>query len=200
MYIFCNKKNNIKLKIKYRLVEAKIINEEVFMEIKLNEQQETAKNLIKDWWENKRDEKQYFVLAGYAGTGKTFLVNYLIKYVLEIPIEKVTYVAPTGKAASVLVQRGASNATTIHKLIYNRIEKEYENEINGKIIKTKRFEFVKKPSIPNYKLIIVDETSMVEKKIMEDLLSFGIPMICCGDAGQLPRNHVIKWFIRKTRL
>ena len=26
---------------------------------------------------------------------------------------------------------------TIHKLIYNRVEKEYENEINGKIIKSK---------------------------------------------------------------
>ena len=53
---------------------------------------------------------------------------------------------------------------TIHKLIYNRIEKEYENEINGKIIKTKRFEFVKKPSIPNYKLIVVDEVSWLKKR------------------------------------
>ena len=101
-------------------------------------------------------------------------------------MKKLHYVAPTGKAASVLVQRGASNATTIHKLIYNRIEKEYENEINGKIIKTKRFEFIKSHQFQTYKLIIVDEVSMVEKKIMEDLLSFGIPMICCGDAGQLP--------------
>ena len=57
---------------------------EVFMEIKLNEQQEIAKNMIKDWWINKRDEKQYFVLAGYAGTGKTFLVK-LNKICIEIP-------------------------------------------------------------------------------------------------------------------
>lgn len=144
----------------------------------LNSQQETAKNLIVDWWETKKDKKQIFVLAGYAGTGKTFLVNYLIKYILKIQEEMVAYVAPTGKAASVLIQRGAKNAITIHKLIYNRVEKEYENEVNGKILKTKRFEFIKKPTIPNYKLIIVDEVSMVDEKIMKDLLSFGIPMIC----------------------
>lgn len=152
----------------------------------LNEQQETAKNLIMDWWKNKLDEKQVFVLAGYAGTGKTFLVNHIVKNEMELPEEKVAYVAPTGKAASVLIQRGAKKAITIHKLIYVRAEKEYKTEVNGKIIKSKKFEFIKKPNISNYKLIVVDETSMVEAKVMEDLLSFGIPLLCCGDIGQLP--------------
>lgn len=151
----------------------------------LNEQQEIAKNKILNWWKNGREDKQFFTLAGYAGTGKTFLAKYIVSNYLEIPEEKVAFIAPTGKAASVLIQRGAYNATTIHKLIYNRVETEYKNEVNGKILKTKKAEFIKKPSIPNYKIIIVDEVSMVEEKIFEDLISFGIPMLCLGDPGQL---------------
>jgi len=151
----------------------------------LNEQQQKACALIVDWYLNRTQEKQIFTLAGYAGTGKTFLVNYIIDEDLEIPRNKVAYVTPTGKAASVLIQRG-SDAMTIHRLIYNAVEVEYDNTVNGKSVKSKRIEFVKKPEIPNYKLIIVDETSMVEEKIMKDLLSFGIPILCCGDSGQLP--------------
>ena len=152
-------------------------------EVKLNDQQEIAKDLIVDWYLNKTHEKLVFTLAGYAGTGKTFLINYIIKNCLDIPLHKVAFIAPTGKAASVLTQRGCLNACTVHKLIYNRIEKESQTEINGKIIKTKRFEFVKKPNIPKYKLIILDEVSMVSEKMMEDLISFGIPILCCGDVG-----------------
>jgi len=149
----------------------------------LNEQQETAKNLIMDWWKHKIDTKQVFVLAGYAGTGKTFLVRHIVENEMEIPENKVAYVAPTGKAASVLIQRGAKNAITIHKLIYIRTEVEYKTTINGKEVKSKKVEFIKKPSISNYKLIIVDEVSMVEEKVMRDLLSYGIPLLCCGDIG-----------------
>lgn len=154
--------------------------------ITLNEQQLEAKDKIINWWKNQREEKQYFILAGYAGTGKTFLAKYITTHYLDVPEEKIAFIAPTGKAASVLIQRGAYNATTIHKLIYNRVETEYENEINGKIIKTKKAEFIKKPSIPNYKIIILDEVSMVDEKIFKDLISFGIPMICLGDNAQLP--------------
>lgn len=151
----------------------------------LNEEQEKAKELIIDWFKNNSQNKLIFTLSGYAGTGKTFLINYILK-VLEMKPYEVAYIAPTGKAACVLIQRGAFQASTIHKLIYNRVKIEYETEVNGKKIKSSRFEFVKKPSIPNYKLIIIDEISMVEKKILEDVLSFGIPLLCCGDEGQLP--------------
>ena len=86
-------------------------------EVILNQQQEEAKDKIINWWKYQREEKQYFVLSGYAGTGKTFLAKYIVSKYLEIPEEKVAFIAPTGKAASVLIQRGAFNATTIHKLL-----------------------------------------------------------------------------------
>lgn len=148
----------------------------------LNDQQSAAAFLIHEWFQN-TDNKQVFFLSGYAGTGKTFLVNYLIKNILNLDSSSVVFCAYTGKAVSVILQKGEHDAVTIHKLIYNTVEKEYETE-DGK--KVKRVEFIKKPDIPNYKLIVLDEVSMVDKKIMEDLLSYGIPVLACGDKAQLP--------------
>ena len=153
-------------------------------EIVLTAQQEKAKNLISKWWNE--DNNQIFVLAGYAGTGKTFLVDYIVKNVLKLEKERVAFVAPTGKAASILIKKGRTEASTIHRLIYNAVEKEYETEIDGKKIKSKKIEFLKVPEIFGYDLLVVDEISMVEEKILEDLMSYGIRILCCGDAGQLP--------------
>lgn len=167
------------------------------MNVILNTEQEKAKDLIVEWYNHgNKSEKQCFVLTGYAGTGKTFLITYIVHEILKLSENEVAYLAPTGKAACVLIQKGALNACTIHKLIYNRVEVISQEKIEGKIIKTKGYKFVKKPSIKNYKLIILDETSMVTKDIMNDLLSFNIPVICCGDLGQLPpigrANDILK--------
>lgn len=159
------------------------------MEIKLTELQEDAVNKICKWFKeytSVKSKKQTFVLAGYAGTGKTFLVNHVIHNILKLDDDTVAFIAPTGKAANVLIQRGALNATTIHRLIYRRVTKKVETKVGDKIVTSERAEFIKRDSIPGYKLIVLDETSMVESKIMKDLLSFGIPVICCGDPFQLP--------------
>ena len=101
--------------------------------------------------------------------------------------EDVAYVAYTGKASNVLKQKGCPNPTTAHKLLY------YSKPLpNGKYIHTPR------TSLENpYKLIIVDEISMLPKDMWELLLSHRIPVIACGDPGQLPpvdanqENHVL---------
>ena len=155
-------------------------------EVKLNNQQQEAANLIKDWFFNRMtNRKQIFVLAGYAGTGKSFLINYLIKHVLELKSYQVMYAAPTGKAANVLIQKKCA-ATTIHRMIYTPVEKEKEIEVNGKKQKIRTIEFVKKKNIGYTKLIVLDEISMVSEKMMEDILSFNVPILACGDIGQLP--------------
>lgn len=155
--------------------------------ITLTRDQENAKDKICDWWLNRRHEKQCFILTGYAGTGKSFLLNYTIENELELNEKEVQFVAPTGKAATVLIQKGAINASTIHKLIYNIIEEEFTTEVNGEKITSKKQKFVKVRSLPSrIKLIVLDETSMVDEKVMKDLLSFGVSMICCGDDAQLP--------------
>jgi alkylated DNA repair dioxygenase AlkB len=100
-----------------------------------------------------------YLLAGYAGTGKTTIAENIAKYAQKF--DKNAYiVAPTNKAARVLNQKlkeaGVKNtkATTIHKLIYK-----YDESLG----------FVKSKPVKNG-IIIVDESSMIDKTVMADLL------------------------------
>ena len=61
---------------------------------------------------------KYTVISGYAGSGKSTLVKFIIEALDVDPQLEVAYVAFTGKAASVLAQKGCPNATTAHKLLY----------------------------------------------------------------------------------
>lgn len=61
--------------------------------------------------------EKYTVISGYAGTGKTTLIKFIIS-ALNIPESMVAYVAYTGKAAEVLRHKGCQNACTAHKLLY----------------------------------------------------------------------------------
>lgn len=151
--------------------------------ITLTEQQQQAACKIKNWYNNGKPKSQIFVLSGYAGTGKTFLIDYLISNILQLKPEEVSFVAPTGKAASVLIQRGR-DAETVHRLIYNVVEK--ENNPNDPKKHKQNIFFAKKESIPNYKLIVVDEISMVDGNVLKDLMSYSIPILCSGDGFQLP--------------
>ena len=56
----------------------------IIMKVKLTADQERAKNLIAEWYLHTDD--QVFVLSGYAGTGKTFLIDYLVKEVLKLKV------------------------------------------------------------------------------------------------------------------
>lgn len=87
---------------------------------------------------------------------------------------QVMYVAPTGKAASVLRSKGCL-ANTIHKTFYTI------HKTNGKLY------FNKKKNISvNIKLIVIDEVSMVNDKMMDDIISYGVPILVMGDDAQLP--------------
>jgi exodeoxyribonuclease-5 len=151
----------------------------------LNVEQQEAVEKIQKWFEDPH-KKQVFVLSGYAGTGKTFLINYLMKNVLKLSKTKVAFATFTGKAAEVLIRKGQTSAMTIHRLIYNVVETKYKTKVNNKEIISKKISFFKKETLPDYKLIVLDEISMIDEKIMEDILSYGIPVLGCGDIGQLP--------------
>ena len=153
--------------------------------MKLTVDQEQAKDLILEWFFNRSDP--VFVLAGYAGTGKTFLINYVVKKVLGLKAgEEAVFVSPTGKAATVLAQ-GGTVAGTVHGLIYIRDEDDFDVDENGEIVQKNRLSFYKRESIDErIRLIVVDEASMVNKEMLNDLLSFGVKCLCCGDNAQLP--------------
>ena len=110
-----------------------------------------------------------------AGTGKTTLVQYIIE-ALNIPKDKVAYIAYTGRAALVLKNKGCENAITAHKLLYHAKEKP-----DG------TYEFKPKRRLDmDYNLIVLDEASMLPNDMWELLLTHRIHVLALGDIGQLP--------------
>ena len=59
-----------------------------------------------------------FLLKGYAGTGKTFMMKGLTDYLHAIH-RSFVIAAPTGRAAKVIAQKTKRKAYTIHKSIYS---------------------------------------------------------------------------------
>ena len=64
------------------------------------------------------DLRATYLLTGSAGTGKTFLIQLLTRYVRKLGY-KVVLLAPTGRAAKVITRRTQRSAFTIHHHIYS---------------------------------------------------------------------------------
>lgn len=169
----------------------------------LSTEQNKAVNAINDWL--KTDEK-YFVLGGFAGTGKTYTLGYLVNN-LQM---SVFCCAPTNKAAKVLSDKLEGRpVSTIHKLIYtpyfkNTKKIEHLSKVidfssdEKEILKARRdlaklldnsldFDFnIKDPEKYANALVVVDEASMVDPDMQADLEKTGAKVLLCGDPGQLP--------------
>lgn len=117
----------------------------------------------------------YTVIAGYAGAGKSTLVSHIVDALNILP-EDVCYVAFTGKASLVLREKGCENSMTAHKLLYHSKQKP-DGTFEHKPRKYLEFK---------YKLIIIDEVSMIPVEMWDLLLSHGVHVIALGDPGQLP--------------
>lgn len=121
------------------------------------------------------NKEKYTVISGYAGTGKSTLVKFIISALPGInPDEDVIYTSFTGKATQVLQKKGNKNVSTLHKLLFESIPKP-----DGT--------FFRKPvdSIP-YQIVVVDECSMVPKDLLQRLIRYNVYILCLGDPGQLP--------------
>jgi exodeoxyribonuclease-5 len=120
----------------------------------------------------KRKEK-YTCIAGYAGTGKSTLVRFIVE-ALGVSDDDICYATFTGKAAQVLLKKGNKNVSTLHKLLYNSFPKP-DGTFYRKPV----------PDVP-YKIVIVDEVSMAPRDLMELLFKYRCHVICLGDPFQLP--------------
>ena len=124
--------------------------------------------------ERYKNGERYTCISGYAGTGKSTLVKFIIA-ALGVDEKDVCYAAYTGKAAQVLLKKGNKNVSTLHKLLYKSFPRP-----NGTFIR------IPVPSI-GYKIVIVDEVSMAPKTLMKLLFSYkNVHVICLGDPFQLP--------------
>ncbi len=140
---------------------------------------------------------QVFILKGSAGTGKTSLMQALVRQ-LGSTGTPIYLLAPTGRAAKVLAQRTAKEATTIHKQIYMLEERlDAGGKISGFSFTLRDFE----PEEPA--VFVVDEASMLGSMpskeglmrtngLLDDLLRYVFEnsgwnrLIFVGDPFQLP--------------
>ncbi|QEH36523.1 ATP-dependent RecD-like DNA helicase [Aquisphaera giovannonii] len=133
---------------------------------------------IVSWYRDRRGRQEFYV-AGFAGVGKSVTANLAIEELkATCGVRNVRTAAYTGKAASVLRKKGVECAQTIHSLIYTAVEDEETGEVH----------FILSDDSPaaDADLIVLDEVSMVNKEIADDLRSFGKKILVLGDPGQLP--------------
>ena len=125
--------------------------------------------------ERYKNKEPYTCIAGYAGAGKSTLVSHIVE-ALNLKPEDVCYIAFTGKASLVLREKGCENSMTAHRLLYH-----------SKELPDGTFEHKPKRHLDeNYKLIVVDEVSMIPVEMWELLLSHHVHVIALGDPFQLP--------------
>lgn len=127
--------------------------------------------------------EQFFLLSGYAGTGKTFLIRELVNRVKG----RFIFTAPTNKATkvvrdSVTTKDYKPECRTIFSLLGLRLE------ANGEV---KELTAPEDPiDLSQYKAVIVDEASMVNgnlyRHIRRTAEAFAIKFIFLGDPAQLP--------------
>jgi exodeoxyribonuclease-5 len=145
-------------------------------DISLTLEQDTALFELRTWFVDKL--APFWRLKGFAGTGKTSLMKFLLACDDFRTNKGIAVVAYTHVAAGVLRKKGVHQATTIHSLVYKAVETP-----NGDFIYDRR---PKAEIADMYSLIVVDEASMVAKPMRKDIESFGVPVLYVGDGGQLP--------------
>ncbi len=119
-------------------------------------------------------ENKVMVITGGPGTGKTTIINAILKIFSKLKIN-IMLAAPTGRAAKRMSEATGYEAKTIHRML------EYSIKKGG---------FQKNDENPlRCDLLIVDEASMVDTILMHYLLKAIPPkatFILVGDVNQLP--------------
>lgn len=176
------------LKIKTQKVEPIVETNQVFEKpgvFKLNAGQEAAFNKTMAFL---KGEESTFSIIGSAGTGKTTIVNAILKALSssDLKFEEIILSAPTHRANAVTRSKNPdSNIQTLHKLLGLKPAVDLEN------FDAKKIEFSNESDsgIPANSLIIMDESSMINDALFsfltQQLMGTSSKVLFLGDQAQL---------------
>lgn len=155
----------------------------------LNKNQELALDYIISFIENKKNNN-IFLLKGYAGTGKTFIISNIVKNLWKVK-KSVVLLAPTGRSAKVISSYCNKEAYTVHKEIFYT-----KNNFSGSL------EFTLKINKHKNTLFVIDEASMIStnrndgvglfsQSLLDNIVKyvysgFKCKLLIIGDTAQLP--------------
>ncbi len=157
----------------------------------LNEDQKKAFEELKNYICEK-DNDSIYVLKGWAGTGKTFCVSLLVRFVLEViqpnnKWYKIAVTGPTNKSVRVIKKTtGIINDRVTFQTVHSLLG------LKERITQDGKQEFVNsgdfRPQIEITKLLIIDEVSMLDDDLFHKILNYRekIKVICMGDPAQIP--------------
>lgn len=120
------------------------------------------------------DRGEEVVLIGPAGSGKSTL----LKHITERTGRRVVVACPTGKAALRATQTTGVRATTIHALIYEKVQ-----EVGGELL----FSEFRQPCSKR-DLVVIDEVGMLDAELYAELKCWkpkASPLLLVGDKEQL---------------
>jgi exodeoxyribonuclease-5 len=143
--------------------------------------QKVALNEMETWMRDKT--RPSFTLSGRAGTGKTYILNYFINKIVNVA---TCVTAPTHKAVrnvERITQRKGKTLQSLHGLRPNTNLEEFNID---RLI----FDTLGQPTISNYRLVIIDECSMVNSGLhtlnINRARDLDIKILYVGDPMQLP--------------
>jgi hypothetical protein len=144
-----------------------------------------------------------YVLKGYAGTGKTFLVTRILEYLAaRYPNRNIAITAPTNKAVKVLQQNAPFDKSSDHTPVFNDLFKAQgkikymtihkllglREQISPTGIQSFTPDASTKSDLNNFKYLIIDEVSMLSDELCNEILknNHSVKLLFMGDPAQIP--------------
>lgn len=174
-------------------------------DITLTKQQQDALDDIMEWYKDP-NAPQFKTLRGFAGTGKTTLLDFIVKQVRKVKkgelfptTSTVAVTATTNKAVKVLRDLvHADHYSTIHSMLNIKPHQRGRKEIF-------KPDYDSNNNINSFDLVIIDECSMVSSidkgrkveehsllRLIKDNTRSSVKVLFCGDPAQLqPINEPI---------